>query len=91
MSSLLVANSSYTVNITARVTDNGVLRVAEISLGEVPGTYSDMEKDADTVNRYDFLENGENLTGTRLFFYIHAVDEHGNEFTFVPTSGIPFA
>ncbi|HIH01205.1 TPA: DUF3810 domain-containing protein, partial [Thermoplasmata archaeon] len=31
LSSLLVANSSYTVNITARVTDNGVLRVAEIS------------------------------------------------------------
>ena len=89
LDTLLRANESYTVNITARVTDNGVLRVAEISIGSVPGTYSDMVKDADTVNRYDHLVYGEDLTGQTLFFYIRAVDDHGNEFTFVPASGIP--
>jgi hypothetical protein len=91
LDTLLVANESYTVNITARVTDNGVLRVAELSLGEVPGTYVDMEKDDDVVNRFDFVVDGEDLTGTRLFFYIHAEDDRGNEITFVPVSGIPFA
>ena len=91
LNELLRPTENYAINITARVTDNGVLRVAEISIGEVPAGYSDMTKDEDTVNRYDFRESGENLTGSRLFFYIHAVDDHGNEFTFVPASGIPFA
>jgi hypothetical protein len=92
LDSILATNESYTVNITARVTDNGVLRTAEISVGAVPGEYKDMQKDADIVNRYDYVLGGEDLAGMEsLRFYIHAIDNHGNEYTFVPVAGIPFS
>jgi hypothetical protein len=90
LGSLIAANESYRINITARVSDNGVLRVAEISIGQVEGEYSDMEEDADVVNRFDYEIGGELLQGLdSLFFYIHAVDDHDNEYTFIPVSGIP--
>jgi hypothetical protein len=92
LASLITANESFTVNITARVTDNGNLRVAEICVGNVEGIYSDMEEDADIVNRFDHMIGGEDLEGlTQLSFFIHAVDDHGNEITFVPVDGIDFA
>jgi hypothetical protein len=88
---LVAASSNYTINITARITDNGVLRVHEISVGANEGAYVDMEKDGDIVNRYDHVVNGEDLTGDHIFFFIHAEDDRGNEITFVPVSGIPLA
>lgn len=90
-SSLIVANDSFTINITARITDNGVLRVAEISVGNTEGVYDDMVKDADIVNRYDYVIGGEQIVGDSLFFYIHAEDDRGNEITFVPVTGILLA
>ncbi len=88
---ILVANSSFTINITARITDNGVLKAHEISVGPTEGVYEDMTKDADTVNRYDYVIGGEELSGDYLLFFIHAKDDRGNEVTFVPVSGIPLA
>ncbi|MGB2826399.1 MAG: hypothetical protein WBC49_07185 [Thermoplasmata archaeon] len=89
---IIAANGNFTVNITARVTDNGNLRITEISVGDVQGIYSDMEDDADVLNRFDHEIGGEDLEGlSRLFFFIHAVDDHDNDITFVPVTGIPFA
>ncbi len=92
LDNLITANESFTVNITARVTDNGELRITEICVGNVEGTYVDMEEDADVVNRFDHEIGGEDLAGSsKLFFFIHAVDDHGNEITFVPADGITLA
>jgi hypothetical protein len=97
LDSMIVTNESYTFNITARITDNGILRVAEISIGQVALVYSDMEEDEVVINRFDYRIGGEDLRLLRdqglesLFFYIHAVDDHDNEFTFVPLNPIPFA
>ncbi len=91
LNSLIAANESFTVNITARVTDNGVLTIAEICIGNVEGIYSDMVEDADVVNRFDHVVGGEDLAALpELKFFIHAVDDHGNDITFVPVTGIPF-
>ena len=82
------AGASYTVNITARVSDNGVLSVAEIALGKVTAEYYDMAEESDS--RFGYLD--ENLTleaGTSFIFFIHAEDNRGNEYTFVPVAGIP--
>lgn len=87
---LFSATENFTLNITARITDNGVLKVAEIFIGESPGAFEDMEKDPDIVNRFDYKIGGEDLAGLqRLFFTIHMVDDRGNESEFVPVTGIP--
>ena len=88
LDSLIYANAGYTVNITARVTDNGVLSSAEIAIGTVTSPYEPMTEEG--VNRYGFEVSGTNLSsGTGLTFFIYALDDHGNEFTFVPAQAIP--
>ena len=83
---MIHADGNYTVNITARVTDNGVLTVAEIAIGYVGGPYYEMEEEG--VHRLAYEVPDEELSDP-LIFYIHAEDDHGNEYTFVPNAGIP--
>lgn len=82
------AGKSYTVNITARIADNGVLRIAEVALYQVAGPYYDMEEE--TTNHYGYRNETMSFQADRTFiFFIHAEDDHGNERTFVPAVGIP--
>ena len=88
LDTLIYANAGYTVNITARVTDNGVLSSAEIAVGAVAASFESMSEEG--VNRYGFEVSGANLSSeTGLMFFIYALDDHGNEFTFVPAQAIP--
>lgn len=90
LDTLIHANAGYTVNVTARITDNGILSTAEISIGTVAASYEPMSEDG--VNRYGFEVSGEELSSENdLMFFIRAVDDHGNEFTFVPVQTVPVA
>ncbi len=80
----LEANDTYQINISAHVSDNGVLSVTKIALGAVDGTYLDMMHEG--ANRYGYKFPAETLTaGTTLVFYIHAADDHDNELTYLVT------
>jgi len=87
LSTLIHANESYTINITARITDNGPLKSVRISLGTALD-YTDMEAIGD--NRYGYSLTGDQLgSSTSLMFYIHAVDKVDNEKTFYPRTSLP--
>jgi hypothetical protein len=86
----LAASAEYIVNISAHVSDNGILVVAEIAIGSVDGIYTEMMHEG--VNRYGYSFGAEYLTaGTSLVFFIHATDNHDNELTFVPVVGLAVA
>ncbi|UCE81214.1 MAG: hypothetical protein JSV94_01970 [Methanobacteriota archaeon] len=83
----LQPSANYTINITAHISDNGVLTVAEIAFASVSSTYYGMV--AEENGRFGFEVPDVALTsGTPFMFFIHAEDDHSNEFTFVPV-GIP--
>ncbi|MDH3365962.1 MAG: hypothetical protein OEM29_08195 [Thermoplasmata archaeon] len=86
----LHASGQYTINITARVSDNGILVKAEIAVGSVNSPYTEMTHEG--INRYGYELGAESLaSGTPLMFFIHSADDHGNEMTFVPAVGIAVA
>ncbi len=83
----LVASDEYIINISAHISDNGVLSVTEIALGN--GPYFDMTHEG--TNRYGYWFEAETLTaGTTLVFHIHAADDHDNEYTYT-VAGIAIA
>jgi len=76
--------SNQTINITAKVADNGKLRTAEIAFGGAIN-YVSMDRVAGD-NRYEYkLPVAELMT----VFFIHSVDAAGNEMTFQPQIPIP--
>jgi len=80
------ASDSYIVNITARVTDNGNLRSAEIAVGA--GSFQPMTRS--TGYRYEYQLDGSTLNpSSGLTFTIRAVDDAGNEHTFTPLRAVP--
>ncbi|UCE44656.1 MAG: hypothetical protein JSU93_04385 [Methanobacteriota archaeon] len=86
----LQAGVSYTLNVSARISDNGVLVLAEIALGSVTSEYSDMIDEGE--NRYGYVVDELIMTsGQSFLFFIHAEDDRGNEFTFIPVTGISAA
>lgn len=80
--------SELSMNITARVSDNGVLSAVEISIGPTEGIYGAMEEER--VSRYGYDVSEAQLAGmSELMFFIYACDEEGNDITFMPAVGIP--
>ncbi|UCE91121.1 MAG: hypothetical protein JSV90_06785 [Methanobacteriota archaeon] len=86
---IAAAGANLTVNITARVSDNGALSSVEISVGRTEGAYETMEEER--VSRYGYELTEEDLEGIEgeLMFFIHAEDRKGNEITFMPVVGLP--
>ncbi len=76
---------TYTINITARVSDSGGIKIAEIALTSTTATYVPMTKVES--GRYEFSFTGDQLAGqSSLRFFIHAEDKHGNERTISPST-----
>ena len=82
---IIHAIESYTVNITAKVTDNGKLATVKISgvTSEIP--VANMTGDDD--HRFEYVVSGDAL-GSSLTFYIAATDSKGNSATFHPETSI---
>jgi hypothetical protein len=82
------ANSSYRINITAKVTDNGQLRSIEIAVGSVAGGYQAMTSEGKL--RYGYQVTGDTLSASdNLMFFISARDAAGNSVLFNPASALP--
>jgi hypothetical protein len=82
------ANSSYRINITAKVTDNGELRSVEIAVGSVASGYNAMVSEGKL--RYGYQVTGDALNATDdLMFFISARDESGNSVLFNPAMALP--
>ena len=85
---IAVSSANVSVNITARVSDNGVLSAVDISIGSTQGVYVAMEEER--VNRFGHELSEADLSGMdELMFFIYANDEEGNDITFMPAVGIP--
>lgn len=84
---LLRATDTYTVNITARVSDNGRLTTVGIAVGSAPSGYVAMTELGE--HRYGHEVIGSDLSSTGLMFYIEAVDEADNDNTFYPVAPFP--
>lgn len=82
--SMIFASSSYTVNITARVTDNGELATARISVNGGDLTHMTAEGD----HRFGYALTGDQISGGSLTFTISAWDEAGHETVFTPVGTI---
>ncbi len=88
LTGLIHADGTFTINITARVSDNGNLDVAEIAFGSASSAYSPMTDEGDY--HYGYSISGEDLDAGYLTFFIRATDDHGNTATFSPVA-IPVA
>ena len=84
---LLRATDTYSVNITARISDNGRLDTVRIAVGSAPSGYVAMTDEG--VHRYGYDVSGSSLSSTGLMFYIEAVDDAGNDYTFYPNAPFP--
>ena len=80
-------DSGDTINITAKIADNGKLVTAEIAIGSSSATYSAMTEEEN--NRFGFKVPGDFTTS--WFLYIRAVDDAGNERLLHPTPPLPLA
>jgi hypothetical protein len=88
LSGLIHADAAFSINITARISDNGNLRSVEIAFGSATSAYRPMVSEGDY--RYGFVVDGEDLNEGFLTFFIRATDDHGNTVTFSPVA-IPIA
>lgn len=80
-------DSDDTINITAKIADNGKLVEAELAIGSSSATYSAMTEEGD--NRFGFQVTGDFTTSWYLFF--RATDDAGNERLYRPTTALPLA
>jgi hypothetical protein len=79
------ANSSYRINITARVSDNGNLKSVEIAVGSVASGYNPMISEG--KSRYGYQVTGDTLSATSdLMFFISARDAADNSILFNPAT-----
>jgi len=81
---VIVSTSNQTINITAKVADNGNLRTVEIALG-VATNYVAMSESS-TPDRYEFSVPVADLAP---MFFIKAEDSKGNSIGFLPQVPIP--
>ncbi|MGQ9587560.1 MAG: hypothetical protein ACUVT7_04165 [Thermoplasmata archaeon] len=83
---LIRADVNHTINITARVVDNGALRSVQVSI-ETASSFTDMNPIGDS--RYGYSFTGDQLSSSpSLMFYIRAIDKAGNERTFYPKASL---
>ena len=82
---LIHASASYSVNITAKVTDNGNL--ATVVISGVSGSIPPTDMSSEGAHRFGFTVTGSEL-GSALTFYIAASDSEGNSVVFHPNRSI---
>lgn len=75
LEAVLSWSSSYTYNITAKVSDNGNLQTARISVSS--DAFVDMLPEED--HRYGYAVTGDDVPSTGLVFEIMATDDAGHE------------
>jgi len=85
LESVLYASASYTVNITAKVADNGKLSTVRVSVDGAD--YATMSPEGD--HRFGYSVTGDLIESSSLSFTIVATDSVGHEKIFTPVSGIP--
>lgn len=81
-----MVRAGYTINITAKVTDNGKLDYVVIRIGSQTSPAHPMVLEGD--HRYGYSMSAGDA-GSSLMFYIEAKDKAGNEFTWYPEKAIP--
>jgi hypothetical protein len=82
------AIGNYSINITAKVTDNGKLKSVEIAVSSVASGYHAMVSEGKL--RYGYQVTGDTLSASDdLMFFISAWDEAGNSVLFNPSSALP--
>ena len=82
-------SNSTTVNVTARVVDNGHLSTVEVAITST-STYNPMT--GYDTSRFEYQFTGDQLVaGNNLVFYIRAQDAAGNSIVFSPSTTIPVA
>jgi len=86
LDTLIRSDASYTINITAKVADNGKLATVMIAIGSPTATYETMNTEGD--HRFGYELTGDQLESS-LLFYIRAGDDAGNVKLFVPRGSIP--
>ena len=88
VSKIISKSANSTINITARVSDNGKLASVQISIGtQSPPLYT-MTNEGN--ERYGYqITSGELGTTTGLMFYIFADDSVGNSLVFFPDRVLP--
>jgi len=84
---IIHANSSYRINITAKITDNGQLRTPEIAVGSVASGYHAMTYDGNLT--WEYSVTGDTLSASDdLMFFISVWDAAGNSVLFNPSSSL---
>lgn len=86
LNTLIVSDPAYTINITAKVADNGELATVMIAIGSPTATYETMSAEGD--HRFGYQFTADQLESS-LLFYIRAGDHAGNVKLFYPTGSIP--
>jgi len=81
---IIRTESNQTINITARVADNGKLRTVEIALG-TPSNFTAMDKSS-LANRFEHSIGVDELTPT---FFVSAKDAKGHSTVFQPQKDLP--
>jgi len=82
------AITSYRINITAKITDNGKMRTPEIAVGSVASGYHAMTYEGDL--RWEYNVTGDTLSASDdLMFFISVWDAAGNKVLFNPASALP--
>lgn len=87
LDSMIHASSSYTVNISAKVADNGELSTVRLSVNG--GDFVSMISEGS--HRFGYEITGDQLSSGGLSFEIRAADEVGHITIFKPVSAIPVA
>ncbi|HIJ16330.1 MAG TPA: hypothetical protein HA364_00935 [Thermoplasmata archaeon] len=86
LDSMIHASAAYTVNITAKVADNGELVTTLVS---VDGGENFLSMTPEESHRYGFLLTGDQILSGSLTFEIRAADDAGHVTVFMPASAIP--
>ncbi len=86
LDSVIHASASYTVNITAKVADNGELSTALVS---VDGGENFVGMTLEEDHRYGYSLTGDQILSSSFTFEIRAADDAGHVTVFTPASAIP--
>jgi len=87
LATMIRANATYSVNLTAHVADNGKIDSVMIRVSGIHEEFVPMTDEGDS--RYGFVLSGADLSvASGLRFSIYAVDSDGNEHEFTPGENI---
>lgn len=84
-----MVRTTYAINITAKVTDNGKLNSVKIQIGSQSSPSHVMVSEGE--HRFGHSMSAADAGSSSLIFYITAIDEVGNEVLFYPAKTIPMS